>query len=73
MDAKTIIKEELETTAANLKKEGIELGKEALEIVAKEMSDLVGRVVVRTEGKADDIYLAIKPILDGKIEEISEA
>lgn len=70
METKEILKEELAKSGEKLKAKGIELGKEALEEVAKEVSDMVGRVAVRTPNKADDIYLAIKPILDGEIDKI---
>lgn len=72
-DIKQILGEELKVSAEKLKSEGVELGKEALEKVAKEMSDMFGRVAVRTENKTDDFFLMIKPMLDTQIDKISDA
>ena len=71
METKQILKEELAIAGENLKAKGIILGKEALEETAKEISAMVGRVVVRTEGKGDDFFLMIQPMLDEKIEDIN--
>ena len=70
METKQILKEELETSAKNLKAKGVELGKEALEAVALEMSEMFSKVAVRTENKVDDFFLIIKPMLDKELNKI---
>ena len=70
METKEILKEELAKSAERLKAKGVELGKEALEEVALEMSDCFSKVATRTEGKADDFFLVIKPMLDREIDKI---
>lgn len=69
-DFKVIFKEELEISGRKLKEKGIELAKEALEDTALEMSDMMARIAARTENKLDDIYLAVKPVLDRELDKI---
>jgi hypothetical protein len=70
METKEILKEELAKSAERLKAKGVELGKEALEEVALEMSDCFSNVAVRTENKVDDFFLIIKPMLDKELDKI---
>lgn len=70
METKEILKEELAKSAEKLKAKGVELGKEALEAVALEMSDCFSNVAVRTENKVDDFFLVIKPMLDKELDKI---
>lgn len=71
MELKEILKEELKVSGENLKEKGIELGKEALEEVAKEMSNMLERVADKTPNKGDDFYKVIKPMIDEKLEGIN--
>jgi len=71
-EAKIIFIEELKVSFSNLKAKGEKISKEALELVAKELSDMFARIVVRTENKLDDFFLAVKPLIDREIEKISE-
>lgn len=67
---KDILKDELKKSGEKLKEKGIVLAKEALEDVALEMSDMTARIAQRTEGKIDDTYLIIKPLLDKELDKI---
>lgn len=69
-DLKLIVKEELKASMAVLKEKGVELGKEALEDVALEMSDMMGRVALRSDNKIDDFYLIVKPMLNKELDKI---
>ena len=71
METKQILKEEMAKSAKILKSKGVELGKDALEAVVVEMIEMSGRVAIRTNGKADDILLAIKPILLNEADKIN--
>lgn len=69
-DVKEILKEELKASGEKLKTKGIALGKEALEDVALELSDMFARVANRTVNKADDFFNMVKPMLDKEIDKI---
>ena len=71
-DLKLIVKEEMAVALENLKAKGKDIGEEALEEIASEISDAFGRIVVRTDGSTDDFFLMIKPMLDKKIDEIHD-
>jgi hypothetical protein len=70
-NVKEILKEEIAISGDKLKEKGIELGKEALETVALEMSDMMARVAVKTENKMDDLYLTVKGMVDAKLDDIN--
>ena len=69
-DIKEIIKEELAASMEVLKVKGIQLGKEALEDVALEMSQMMGRIAVKSENKVDDFYLSVQGMLEMQIDKI---
>lgn len=69
-ELKDVVKEELKVSAERLKEKGIVLAKEALEDVALEISDMLGRVAAKSENKIDDVYLVMKPLLDKELDKI---
>ena len=69
-ELKVIVKEELEKSLEVLKVKGIQVGKEMLEDVAIEMSQMMGRVAVRSENKVDDFYLSVQGMLEAQMDKI---
>jgi len=67
---KQILKEEMAIALDNLKVKGKVMSKEALEEIALEISDALGRVAKRTPNMTDDFFLMIKPMLDEQIDKI---
>ena len=70
LELKDIVKEELSKSLEVLKVKGIQLGKEAAEDVALEMSQMMARVAVRSENKVDDFYLSVQAMLEAQIDKI---
>ena len=59
-DLKQIVKEEMKISIKKLGDQGKQVSKEYLEDIAMEVIDMMGRVVKRTDGKVDDLYLLIQ-------------
>lgn len=69
-ELKVIVKEELKVSLEKLKEQGKVLLKEELEDIALEVSDMMGRIAVRSENKVDDFYLVVRPMLDKELDKI---
>jgi len=70
MGTKEILKEELKVSVAKFKEMGFEISEEMAMKLMVEVSDMLGRIAVRTENKIDDFYLIVKGKFEGLLTEM---
>jgi hypothetical protein len=63
-------KEEIKVSFENLKGQGKDIGLDFLEEIAEEIVKCIGRTVVKSENKADDLYKLIEGQLLESVDKI---